>query len=103
MKFSDKIYTLLKKVPIGKVTTYKELAHATGCDAYRAVGQVLKKNPDAPNIPCHRVVATNGTIGGFNGFKTGPNIDRKKSMLEHEGIVFDSGSWRFSFQPVTRS
>ena len=87
MKFSDKIYTLLKKVPIGKVTTYKELAHATGCDAYRAVGQVLKKNPDAPNIPCHRVVGKNN-IGGFSGEnvkKNGNMMFIKKSLLEIEG------------------
>ncbi|MDM7920145.1 MAG: MGMT family protein, partial [Methanosarcina sp.] len=49
--FSDKVYDLLRKVPGGRVTTYKELAHALGSKAYRGVGQAMKKNPYAPEVP----------------------------------------------------
>ena len=49
--FSDKVYDLLRKVPEGHVTTYKEIAHALGTRAYRGVGQAMKKNPYAPEVP----------------------------------------------------
>ncbi len=49
--FNDKAYDLLRKVPAGRVTTYKELAHALGTKAYRGVGQAMKKNPYAPEVP----------------------------------------------------
>ncbi|MBI3026936.1 MGMT family protein, partial [Candidatus Woesearchaeota archaeon] len=49
--FNEKIYELLKKVPKGKVTTYKELAHSAGTRAYRAVGQAMRCNPYAPIVP----------------------------------------------------
>jgi len=49
--FSDKVYDLLRKVPKGRVTTYKEIAHALGSRAYRGVGQAMKRNPYAPDVP----------------------------------------------------
>ena len=49
--FSDKVYDLLRKVPEGRVTTYKEIAHAMGTRAYRGVGQAMKRNPYAPEVP----------------------------------------------------
>lgn len=49
--FSDRVYDLLRKVPEGRVTTYKELARALGTKAYRGVGQAMKKNPYAPEVP----------------------------------------------------
>jgi len=86
----SEVYSLLRKVPAGKVTTYKVLANALNSSAYRAIGQIMKSNPDAPNTPCHRCVSSNGTIGGFGGEKTGPEISRKKTMLESEGIEFEN-------------
>jgi methylated-DNA-[protein]-cysteine S-methyltransferase len=50
-KFADKAYDLLRKVPEGRVTTYKEIAHALGTKAYRGVGQAMKRNPYAPEVP----------------------------------------------------
>lgn len=76
-----KTYQLLKTVPAGRVTTYKALADALGTRAYRAIGQFMKHNPYAPAVPCHRVVARDGTIGGFNG-----GITKKIRMLRMEGI-----------------
>jgi methylated-DNA-[protein]-cysteine S-methyltransferase len=49
--FSDKAYDLLRKVPEGRVTTYKEIAHALETRAYRGVGQAMKRNPYAPDVP----------------------------------------------------
>ena len=49
--FSDRVYALLKKVPEGRVTTYKEIARALGTRAYRGVGQAMKRNPYAPEVP----------------------------------------------------
>lgn len=74
-------YELLQTVPRGHVTTYKALADALGIKAYRAIGQFMKHNPHAPTVPCHRVVASDGTIGGYNG-----GILKKISILREEGV-----------------
>lgn len=78
----EKTYKLLKKVPKGRVTTYKALAKAAGTKGYRAIGQFMKHNPYAPDVPCHRVVASDGTTGGYNG-----GIPKKIRMLKKEGIT----------------
>lgn len=64
--FSDKVYEIVKKIPIGSTLTYKEVAIRAGFPkAYRAVGNVLNKNYNK-SIPCHRVVRSNGETGGYN-------------------------------------
>ena len=86
--FNQKIWELTKKVPKGKVTTYKALAEAVGTKAYRAVGQAMRCNPYAPIVPCHRVVKSDGSIGGFAG-SLNPNskeVKRKIEMLRREGL-----------------
>ena len=80
-KFQDKVYELCSKVPKGKVTTYKSIAEAMGTKAYRAVGQALNKNPYAPKVPCHRVISSDSSLGGF---ATG--IKNKVKLLKKEGI-----------------
>ena len=86
--FNQKIYALLKKVPKGKVTTYKALAEAAGTKAYRAVGQAMRKNPYSPEVPCHRVVSSDGSIGGFSGSinPKSKEVKRKIRMLRKEGV-----------------
>ena len=79
--FKNKIYNLCKKVPKGRVTTYKILAEKAGTKAYRAVGQAMKNNPYAPVVPCHRVVSSDGSIGGFSG-----GIKKKIALLKKEGV-----------------
>lgn len=82
--FAQKVYSAVKKVPKGRVTTYKAVAEALGTKAFRAVGTALNKNPYAPIVPCHRVVNANGFVGGFaHGSR------RKKEMLAKEGIRFN--------------
>ena len=79
--FNEKIWELAKKIPKGKVTTYKALAEKLGTKAYRAVGNAINKNPYAPMVPCHRVVNSDGTVGGF---ASGP--ENKIKLLKKEGI-----------------
>jgi methylated-DNA-[protein]-cysteine S-methyltransferase len=81
MGFNEKVWNICRKIPKGKVTTYKLVAKALGSNAYRAVGNALNKNPYAPEVPCHRVVKSDGSIGGF-----ARGEDAKKKMLEKEGI-----------------
>jgi len=83
--FNEKCYSLLEKVPKGKVTTYKEIANALKTKAYRAVGNAMNKNPHK-NVPCHRVVKSNGQVGGFaSGTK------KKNELLKKEGVRIVNG------------
>ena len=84
--FNQKCYKVLKKVPRGKVTTYKGLAHALRSKAYRAVGNAMNKNPYSPKVPCHRVVRSNGEVGGFAS-----GTRKKILMLSKEGIKIVKG------------
>ena len=82
--FENSVWQIIKKVPAGRVTTYKLIAQAIGKpNSSRAVGNALNKNSDAPYTPCHRVVAATGHIGGYRFGKS-----RKKKILESEGISF---------------
>ncbi|MFH0936399.1 MAG: MGMT family protein [Candidatus Woesearchaeota archaeon] len=82
MNFSEKVYKLTKKIPKGKVSTYKSIAEALNIKAYRAVGNALNKNPYAPIVPCHRVVNSDGKIGGF-----AQGTNKKIKILQKEGIT----------------
>jgi len=83
MNFNEKVWNLTKKIPKGKVTTYKILAEKLGTKAYRAVGTALKKNPYAPKVPCHRVINSDGSIGSYKGKR---NSKEKIRLLKKEGI-----------------
>ena len=85
--FQEKVYTATKLIPKGKVCTYKSLATFLGSHP-RAVGQALKKNPYAPEVPCHRVVASDLSLGGFKGQTKGKVLAEKKTLLEEEGVLF---------------
>ncbi len=76
------VYNLIKEIPKGKITTYKIIANKLGIKSFRAVGQILKRNPDAPATPCHRVVKTSGELGGY----AGKNFQDKILILKTEGI-----------------
>jgi len=83
MNFSEKVYKLTKKVPKGKVTTYKAIANKLKTKAYRAVGTALKNNKQPIIIPCHRVINSNGKTGFYKGKK---NSKEKIKLLKKEGI-----------------
>lgn len=85
--FQNRVYEIVKKIPKGKVATYKQIAKLAGRPkAYRAVGSCMRKNVDPKNIPCHRVVASDGSLAGY---VFGKGISTKRNILLKEGIVFD--------------
>ena len=84
--FNQKIWQLTKKIPKGKVTTYRILAEKLGTKAYRAVGNAMAANPFVPVVPCHRVVNSGGNVGNYSG-KGGKK--GKIRMLEKEGIKIE--------------
>lgn len=86
VSFAERVYKELKKIPKGKVITYKKLAERLGTKAYRAVGTALKNNPYAPVVPCHRVVKSDGHIGGFMGKMEGESVAKKIVLLRNEGV-----------------
>ncbi len=87
--FQMRVYAATRQIPRGRVTTYGELARQIGCRSARAVGQALRVNPYAPEVPCHRVVAADGSLGGFFGSRAEEELARKRALLEAEGVVFE--------------
>ena len=83
--FQVKIWNYLKKIPKGKVKSYLEVAKAIGKPkAFRAVANAVGKNPYPPKIPCHRVIRSDGTLGGYSG-KGG--IQQKRKLLISENVI----------------
>lgn len=85
-EFQRKVYLALLDVPRGSTISYKELGERIGCRSAQAIGQALKRNPFAPDVPCHRVIASDGSIGGFHGKRSGEMIEKKKALLKSENI-----------------
>lgn len=80
--FTEKVYDVVRKIPKGKVLTYKEVAKKAGNEkASRAVGNILHKNFD-PQIPCHRVIRSDGKFGGYNR-----GGEKKIKLLKEEGYI----------------
>lgn len=80
MNFKQNVLYVVSKIPKGATLTYKEVARLAGRPrAYRAVGNILNKNYD-PTIPCHRVIRSDGTIGGYNR-----GAAQKRKLLHNEG------------------
>ena len=79
--FADRVYRIVAKIPRGEVLTYKQVASLAGSpNASRAVGSILKKNWN-PDVPCHRVVRSDGRAGEYNR-----GADQKKEILHREGV-----------------
>ncbi len=82
MNFKDKVYEVVKEVKSGEVMTYKEVAMRAGKPlAFRAVGNILNKNTKK-GVPCHRVIRSDGKIGGYNGLQ-----GQKRKLLVEEGFL----------------
>ncbi|KAI7777224.1 hypothetical protein LA080_003888 [Diaporthe eres] len=92
--FQKRVLSLLCQVPRGHVTTYALMARHLGSSP-RAVGNAMRRNPFAPEVPCHRCVATGGGLGGFKGQwprdGEGITLDEKKGLLRGEGVRMDDG------------
>lgn len=83
-EFQRKVYLELLNVPRGSTITYGELGRRIGCRSAQAIGQALRRNPFAPEVPCHRVIAADGSLCGFNGQREGEMIEKKRQLLEQE-------------------
>lgn len=100
-KFKEKVLTLVKMIPKGKVMTYKEIAKRAGYPrAWRAVGNILRHSAEFsqnhknrnPKIPCHRVIRSDGKVGGyFYGTK------KKISLLKKEGVIIKNQRVNYNF------
>ena len=95
MDTKERLWRLLQNIPRGKVTTYGVLATILRTSP-RAVGAMLHSNPCAPRIPCHRVVMSDGSLGGYAG-----GVEKKKRLLRSEGIRFSDKMdlRKYSFVP----
>lgn len=82
MTFKERVYSIVRKIPKGKVLTYKQVAKQAGKpNAFRAVGNIMAANSD-PEIPCHRVIRSDGKVGGYNGLQ-----GKKHQLLAAEGYL----------------
>ena len=86
MSFCQKVWALTARIPKGKVTTYGHIARHLGTNAYRAVGLAMNRNPYAPDVPCHRVVGSQGALTGFAG-----GLPKKRAMLVAERVPMRNG------------
>ena len=88
MNLKTKVYNKLMHVPEGKVITYKELAKAVNSKAYRFVGSCMANNSNPKEIPCYKVVCSNGNIGNYSA-KGG--VKKKIQLLKKDGIIIKNG------------
>jgi len=89
--FSLRVLELTKQIPKGRVSTYGDIARALGNPgASRAVGNALNKNPHPVTVPCHRVVRSDGAVGGYVG-----GVKNKIELLESEGIRIQNGKVKY--------
>ena len=81
--FQQKVWRELRRIPRGRTVSYKELARRAGSpQAFRAVGQANGRNPVPIIVPCHRVIAADGSLGGYNS-----GLDKKRWLLQHESAM----------------
>ncbi|OJJ82548.1 MGMT family protein, partial [Aspergillus glaucus CBS 516.65] len=95
--YRRRLYRTLLSIPPGRWTTYSTLSGYLNSSP-RAVGNALRTNPFAPGVPCHRVLGSGGSLGGYKGFWAGRSDangkgngkgEEKRRLLEEEGVVFD--------------
>lgn len=80
--FKNKVVSVVKKIPKGKVMTYQEVATRAGsAQAYRAVANIMSRNFDT-TVPCHRVIRKDGALGGYNR----GGVSAKYALLKAEGV-----------------
>lgn len=87
VSFQERAYNITKNIPRGKALSYKKVAELAGKPrAWRAVGNALNKNTDFRLIPCHRVIKSDGSIGGYR-----KGLRKKIALLKKEGIIIKDG------------
>ena len=91
--FYSQVWSALKDIPYGEIISYKKLAALVGNEnALRSVGGAMRNNPLPIIIPCHRVIASDGSLGGFSGTKKGEPLELKRRLLNMEGHRFDNNN-----------
>jgi methylated-DNA-[protein]-cysteine S-methyltransferase len=90
--FEMAVYAAVREIPRGKVISYGQIARQIAQGTARSVGTALAKNPFAPEVPCHRVVRADGSLGGFFGETSGPRMVSKREMLNDEGVPFNAAN-----------
>ena len=86
MNFNQRCYELITQIPKGKISTYKQIAKALNIKAYRVVGNAMANNPNPIIIHCHRIIKSDGFIGGYV-----LGIKKKINLLENEGMTINKG------------
>lgn len=86
--FEKRVYEAACLIPRGKVTTYAIIGKIIGCRSPRAIGQALRRNPNMPEVPCHRVISSDLSLGGYGGEREGHFLETKRRLLKSEGITF---------------
>jgi methylated-DNA-[protein]-cysteine S-methyltransferase len=87
--FAARVLMIVRRIPAGRIATYGDIAAAAGSPrAHRAVGNIMR-GCTAPGVPCHRVVAAAGRLGGYGG-----NIELKRALLRAEGVLVSGGRIR---------
>lgn len=86
--FEADVYRVTTSIPSGSVAGYGWIVRQLGHGSPRAVGRALGKNPYAPRVPCHRVIRSDGSIGGFMGGALAQKVQEKLVLLESEGVEF---------------
>ena len=86
--FEERVYDATRMIPRGFVSTYAVIGKIVGCRSAQAIGQALSRNPYAPEVPCHRVIRSDLTLGGFSSQLDGPEVQRKARLLAAEGVEF---------------
>ncbi len=87
--FQQRVYDAVCQIPVGHVSTYGAVAKAIGCGSSRAIGQALRRNTCGDEVPAHRVIAGDLTLGGFFGEDGNLVLQCKKRLLQREGVTFD--------------
>lgn len=89
--FELRVYDATSCIPRGHVATYATIGRIIGCRSAQAIGQALSRCQMGPEVPCHRVIKGDLTIGGYGGAPDGPETKRKLKRLELEGVRFVDG------------
>ncbi len=86
--FQRAVYEAVRRIPVGQVSSYACIASWIRRGSARTVGTALRRAPDDPTLPCHRVICSDGRVGGFGGEIAGTHVARKERLLRKEGVPF---------------
>ena len=89
--FENRVYDATRMIPRGRVSTYAVIGRIIGCRSAQAIGQAVSRCPSS-EVPCHRVIRSDLTLGGYGNELDGPEVTRKTRLLAAEGVRFKEGN-----------